>query len=73
MSTTQRQVKAKNLKEGDRLVFKASVPGLREFTIYVDDVEYTRDGQVKVNVGFGGTGTEWYEMDDIVTIDSVDY
>lgn len=72
MSTTQRQIKAKDLKEGDRLVFKAGL-GLREFTIYVDDVDYTRDGQVKVYVGFGGTGTEWYEMDDIVTIDSVDY
>lgn len=72
MSTTQRQIKAKDLKEGDHLVFNVG-PLPREFTIYVDGVEYTRDGQVKVYVGFGGTGTEWYEMDDIVTIDSVDY
>ncbi len=56
------QIRAKNLKEGDRLVFTGGV------TLYVDDVTYTRDGEVKVSVGIGGTGTEWYEMDDIVHV-----
>ena len=72
MSATRRQVKARNLKEGDLLVFKAGRE-LREFTLYVDDVEYTRDGRVKVYVGFDGTGTKWYGMNDIVTIDSAEY
>jgi preprotein translocase subunit YajC len=61
MSTVQ--IRAKNLKEGDRLVFTGG------HTLYVDDVTYTRDGEVKVTVGQGGTGTEWFEMEDLVRIE----
>ena len=58
-------VRAKHLKEGDRIVYKGV---FSDFTMYVDDVQFTRDGEVKVSIGIGGTGTEWYEMDELVHV-----
>jgi len=56
-----KQIRAKHLREGDILVFD-------RYEIYVDDVTFTRDVKVKVTVGFEGTGTQWFEMNEFVTV-----
>lgn len=56
-----KQIRAKHLREGDILVFD-------RYEIYVDDVTFTRDIKVKVTVGVDGTGTQWFEMNEFVTV-----
>ena len=58
-----RQISAKNLREGDLLVIGNS-------TYYVDGVTFTRDDEVKVSIGIGGTGTEFYGLNELVTIET---
>ena len=57
------RIKAMNVQEGDQLVYKDSA-----YTDYVDSVEFTRDGDVKVIVGFDGAGVLFFEQQEIVWI-----
>lgn len=56
-------IKAKHLREGDVLCYAHT-----GYTLTVDEVEFTRDGEVLIRVGEGGTGTEFYDMNDNVQI-----
>lgn len=57
------RVKAKDLREGDQIVYNDS-----QYTDYIDDVQFTRDGDVKVIVGFDGSGVLFYEQQEFVWI-----
>lgn len=56
-----RQIRAKHLKEGDFIVYEF-------YHSYVDEVQWTRDNQVMVRTGYGGTGTDWFDPEDLLTI-----
>lgn len=52
---------------------KHLIPGMFVFIsgkhlFYVDDVEYTRDNKVLVRLGYDGTGTEFFDFDELVSI-----
>ena len=54
-----------------RIKAKHIQPGMYvrlERVYYVDDVEFTRDGEVKLVLGFDGTGAMWFEADEILFI-----
>jgi hypothetical protein len=38
------------------------------FSYYVDDVSYTRDGEIKVSIGHSGTGTLWLDPHEIIHV-----
>ena len=59
------KIKAKNAKAG--MILHFFVP---EMDIVIDDVDFTRDGEVKLSIGHGGTGTEFYEREDFIWIRS---
>jgi hypothetical protein len=61
MFDSTRQIKAKDLREGDTIVYSHS-------TSYVDEVEWTRDDEILVRTGIGGTGTDWFYPYEIVHI-----
>lgn len=56
-----RTIKARDILPGMNLVFGKD-------RLYVDEVEFTRDGEVLVRVGVEGTGTEFYKMNDLVNV-----
>ena len=56
-------VRARDLREGDVLSYANP-----RWNLMIDDVSWTRDGEIKVSLGVDGTGTEWYEADQLVQI-----
>ena len=56
-------VRARDLREGDVLSYANP-----RWNLVIDDVSWTRDGEIKVRLGVDGTGTEWYEADQLVQI-----
>lgn len=56
-------VRARDLRAGDVLSYANP-----RWNIRIDDVTWTRDGQIRVSIGVDGTGTEWYEADDLIQI-----
>lgn len=57
------KIKAKNAKEGMILHFFNP-----EMDIIIDDVDFCRDGDVKLSIGHGGTGTEFYDPEEYIWV-----
>jgi len=54
------QIKAKHIQAGMWVRL--------ERVYYVDDVEVTRDGEVMLRLGMDGTGTMFFESDEILFV-----
>ena len=59
---TQR-IQAQHLQSNDIIAFYNPLS-----TTIVDEVEWTRDGQIKVSIGYDGTGTMWFDPEEFVWI-----
>lgn len=57
------RIKANQAKPGMILCFSNPT-----FDIIIDDVDFCRDGDVKLSVGHGGTGTEFYQPEDFIWV-----
>lgn len=57
------RIKAKQARPGMVLCFNNPT-----FDITIDDVEFTNDGDVKLSVGHGGTGTEFYQSEEFIWV-----
>ncbi len=58
-----KRIQAQHIQPNDVLAFSNPTS-----TIFVDDVEWTRDGQIKVSIGYDGTGTMWFDPEEFVWI-----
>lgn len=58
---TNYTMKAKQLYDGLYLVNG-------NHKLFIEDVSFTRTGEVKVLVGEGGTGTMWFDADEVVSV-----
>ena len=57
------EIKAKHIQPGMVICYKNS-----RYDTVVDEVEWTRDGEVLVRTGVDGTGSEWFQPEEIVWI-----
>lgn len=56
-------VPAYDLREGDVLCYENS-----RYNMRIDSIERTRDGDVLARVGDDGTGTEFFDVADLIQI-----
>ena len=56
-------LKAKYLEPGMTLVYSQY-----DYELYIDDVQFTRDGEVKVSLGVDGSGTSFFDMNEVLTV-----
>lgn len=56
-------VEARHLRDGDVLSYANP-----RWNIRIDEVSFMRNGQVKVNLGDDGTGTDFYDPDELIQI-----
>lgn len=57
------RIKARNARKGMILCFTDS-----RFNIIIDDVDFLRDGDVKLSVGDQGTGTEFRDPEEYIWV-----
>jgi hypothetical protein len=59
------RIKAKQARPGMILCFNNPT-----FDIVIDDVNFLRDGDVRLSVGHDGTGAEFYEPEEFIWVQS---